>query len=348
VESDLHSTSSADPVPRGHRTLTVVIPILNEGRSMAALERRLTAALDATGRTWDVVFIDDGSTDDTLEVLRQLNKRDPRYAAISLSRNFGKEIAVAAGLRQARGDGVVLMDGDLQHPPETIKAFVAEWDKGYDVVYGRRSDRDTDTGLHRWSSVIFYTVFRVLSGTALPDGAGDFRLIDRRVVDILNQLGERARFNKGLFAWVGFKSIGVPFDVEERLEGQTRWRWRRLLSFAVDGLVSFTTVPLRVWSYLGLFVSAVSIIYALSFLIKTLIFGIDVPGFPTLVISVMLLSGVQLISLGVIGEYLGRVYEEVKGRPLFIVSERIGIDHDPPPAACESKANREPSADLRH
>lgn len=339
-------TREADARER-HRSLTVVIPILNEGRSIANLEQRLTAALDATGRTWDVLFVDDGSTDDTLKELRRLNIRDPRYGAISLSRNFGKEIAVAAGLRHARGDGVVLMDGDLQHPPETIAAFITEWDKGYDVVYGRRRDRDTDTGLHRWSSVIFYNAFRLLSGTALPDGAGDFRLIDRRVVDTLNQLSERARFNKGLFAWVGYKSIGVPFDVEERLEGQSRWRWRRLMSFAIDGLVSFTTIPLRVWSYLGLLVSAVSIIYAVSFLVKTLIFGIDVPGFPTLVISVLLLSGVQLISLGVIGEYLGRVYEEVKGRPLFIVSERIGSDGALSRERPDTKATNELSADPR-
>jgi glycosyltransferase involved in cell wall biosynthesis len=308
------------------RSLTVVIPILNEGRSIVALETRLTPALDGTGRSWNVLFVDDGSTDATLSVIRSLHDRDPRYGAISLSRNFGKEIAVAAGLRNATGDGVILMDGDLQHPPEIIGQFVEEWDKGTDVVYGRRRDRDADTGLHRWSSFAFYRVFRTLSGTELPDGAGDFRLIDRRVVDVLNRFGERARFNKGLFAWVGFKTVGVPFDVEERAEGQSRWRWRRLLSFAIDGLVSFTTIPLRVWSYLGLFVSAISIFYAVWFLLKTLVFGVDVPGFPTLVISVLLLSGVQLISLGVIGEYLGRVYEEVKGRPLFIVAERIGSD----------------------
>ena len=307
------------------RSLAVVVPVLNEMRGIPLLERRLTRVLDALGCPWTVLFVDDGSTDRTLEVLRELNGRDPRYRAISLSRNFGKEVAVAAGLKHADGEGVVIMDGDLQHPPEVIGELVARWDEGYDVAYGLRRDRATDTPIVRVSSRLFYRLFHSLSGTPLPDGAGDFRLLDRRAVDALNRIGERARFNKGLYSWIGFKSIGVPFDVEARQDGVTRWKPRRLFHFALDGLASFTTLPLRVWSYVGLAVSAIAFLYALVFLIKTLLFGIDVPGFPTLIISVMLLSGVQLISLGVIGEYLGRVYEEVKGRPLYIVAESIGI-----------------------
>ncbi len=307
------------------RHLTVIVPVLNEARGVPLLERRLTRVLDMIGCPWDVVLVDDGSTDRTLHELRALNARDPRYTALSLSRNFGKEVAVAAGLKAAKGEGVVIMDGDLQHPPETIREFVAKWDDGYDVVYGQRRDRETDTPLIRWAARTFYKVFQSMSGTELPRGAGDFRLLDRKAVDALNRIGERARFNKGLYAWIGFKSTGVPFDVEARRDGASRWRPGRLLSFALDGLASFTTVPLRVWSYVGLAVSAFAFVYALVFLLKTLVFGIDVPGFPTLVISVMLLSGVQLISLGVIGEYLGRVYEEVKGRPLYIVAEHVGI-----------------------
>ncbi len=331
VDDDPVTAPQAAPaaLPIGRmRSLTVIVPVLNEARGIPVLERRLTRALDALGHPWDVIFIDDGSTDRTLSELKELHARDPRYKAIALSRNFGKEIAVAAGLEAAAGDGVVIMDGDLQHPPEAIGEFVAKWNEGYEIVYGRRRDRDTDTALMRWSSRLFYRLFEWLSGTELPDGAGDFRLLDRKAVDAMNRLGERARFNKGLYAWIGFKSIGVAYDVHAREFGQSRWRPRKLLHFALDGLASFTTIPLRIWSYLGLVVSAFAFLYVLVFLAKTLLFGVDQPGFPTLIVSVMLLSGVQLISLGVIGEYLGRVYEEVKGRPLYVVGERVGLnDH---------------------
>ncbi len=319
--------------PPRKRPLSIVIPLLNEERGLPILERRLTRALDALGHAWEVVIVDDGSTDGTLAAIKALNRRDSRYKAVSLSRNFGKEVAVAAGLKQASGDGVIIMDGDLQHPPEAIGDLVARWNEGYDIVYGRRRSRETDAPLIRASSRMFYKVFRFLSGTELPDGAGDFRLLDRKAVDVLNKLPERARFNKGLYAWIGFKSIGVPFDVAPRLDGQSRWRPRKLLSFALDGIASFTTVPLRVWSWLGLLISLIAFTYAVIFLLKTLVWGIDVPGFPSLLISVLFFSGVQLISLGVIGEYLGRVYEEVKGRPLYIVAERVGLDDKPEPSA---------------
>jgi len=319
-ERGRHSDIARTP----RRTVTVVIPILNEARSLGALVERLTRALDQTGRSWDVLFVDDGSTDGTREALRALNAASSRITAIALSRNFGKEIAVAAGLRYATGDAVVIMDGDLQHPPETISRFIAKWDEGFDIVYGQRSDRDADNPLHRVSARLFYRAFRALSGTELPDGAGDFRLIDRKAVDVFNRLGERARFNKGLYAWIGFRSAGVTYDVQSRGAGQSRWKPRQLLHFALDGMASFTTIPLRIWSYLGLLVAALAFTYTGWFIVKTMIYGIDLPGFPTLVISLMFFSAVQLISLGVIGEYLGRVYEEVKGRPLFIVDEAIG------------------------
>lgn len=306
------------------RSLTIIIPILNEARGLTALERRLALVLDKLGRPWEVLFVDDGSTDATLAEIRALNARDPRFKAISFSRNFGKEIAVAAGLKEASGDGVVIMDGDLQHPPETVADFVTRWDEGYEVVYGTRRDRDTDGPVRRAMSRMFYSLFKSMSGTTLPQGAGDFRLLDRKAVDALNRMGERARFNKGLYAWIGFKSIGVPFDVEARRDGASRWRLRRLMSFAIDAFASFTTIPLRVWSYVGLLISGLAFLYAVIFLAKTLLYGIDVPGFPTQIISIMILGGVQLISLGVIGEYLARVYEEVKGRPLYIVAERVG------------------------
>lgn len=314
---------------RGTR-LSVVIPVLNESRGLDPLLARLVPVLDATGLAFDIVFVDDGSTDDTLAMLRRLHAADPRIRAVSFSRNFGKEIAVAAGLEYATGDVVVLMDADLQHPPEMIPALIARWREGYDIVYGQRTDRDADSLSRRIFARAFYAVFHVLSGTELPTNAGDFRLLDRRAVDALNRLGERARFNKGLFAWIGFKSTGIPFDAPDRVHGEpSRWRPRKLLRFALDGLASFSTIPLRIWSYVGLAFSALAFAYIVLFLAKTLLFGIDQAGFPTLIISIMFFAGVQLISLGVIGEYLGRIYEEVKARPLYLVAEEIGLDAGP-------------------
>ncbi|HRK18412.1 MAG TPA: glycosyltransferase family 2 protein [Hyphomicrobiaceae bacterium] len=312
------------PIARG-RALTVVIPAYNEAKGIDALVAALTPELEATGLAWDVVFVDDGSRDETLLRLRDLHARDARFTAIALSRNFGKEIAVAAGLTYARGDAVVIMDADLQHPPDVIHRFLAKWREGYDVVYGQRDDREADSPFRRLFSRGFYRLFAEMSGTVLPDGAGDFRLLDRRAVDAMNRIGERARFNKGLYAWIGFNAVGVDFHVPPRHDGGgSRWRPRQLWRFALDGLISFSTIPLRVWSYIGLVVSSVAFAYVVIFFTKTLIFGADVPGFPTLIISVLFLGGMQLISLGVIGEYLGRIYEEVKDRPLFLVSEEIG------------------------
>lgn len=311
---------------RKRRSLTVVIPVLNEENGINALLERLQPSLEQLDLNWDVLFVDDGSTDGTLERLRALHAFDSRIRALSLSRNFGKEVASAAGLRHVTADAAVLMDADLQHPPEMIAEFVKHWQSGYDVVYGQRMDRKTDSPMQRLSARAFYAIFRRLSGTSLPPGAGDFRLLSRKAVRAMNRMGERVRFNKGLFAWMGFKSIGVPFNVSQREGGRSRWRPHQLLRFAMDGLTSFSTIPLRVWSYLGLTVSAFAICLAIYFLVSTLVYGTDVPGFPTLIISVLFFSGVQLISLGVIGEYLGRIYEEVKGRPLFLVGERLGVE----------------------
>ena len=317
------------PSDRPRRKVSVIVPGLNEERGIPALIERLRPVLESLGLDWEVIFVDDGSTDGTLPLLRELNHRDPRFKAVSLSRNFGKELAAAAGLAYATGDAAVLMDADLQHPPELIKEFVARWHEGYEIVYGQRRDRDADAILHRWSARAFYAVFEKLSGTSLPEGAGDFRLLDRKAIDAMNRMRERVRFNKGLYAWMGFRSVGVPFTVPPRETGGSRWQPRQLLRFGLDAIASFTTIPLRVWSYLGVIISAFAFFYALTFLIEVLVYGVMTPGFPTLIISVLFFSGVQLISLGVIGEYLGRVYEEVKGRPLFLVAEEVGVDHAP-------------------
>ncbi len=303
--------------------ISVVVPVLNEVHGLQPLLERLCPVLDRFG-AWEIVFVDDGSTDGTLELIRTKHRSDRRIKAVALSRNFGKEIAIAAGLRYARGDAVIIMDADLQHPPEVIEAFLAKWRAGYQVVYGERLDRSHEGRVRRFLSRAFYRTFNALSKSDIPEGAGDFRLLDRCAVDAMNALGERSRFNKGLFSWIGFRSIGVPYVVADRVHGSSRWSFRGLFRFALDGLTSFTTIPLRIWSLLGLALSLTAFASALIYLVRTMIYGVDAPGFPSLIISVMIFAGVQLISLGVIGEYLGRVYEEVKARPLFIVAEEIG------------------------
>lgn len=321
-------SSRAQGAAGAARTLSVVIPVFDEERGLDVLVERLRPVLEASGTIWDVTFIDDGSRDGSRDVLRRLHASDARLKAVFLSRNFGKEIAVAAGLTYATGEAVIIMDADLQHPPATILKFLEKWREGFDIVYGQRDDRTSDSAFRRLFSRGFYKTFESMSGTTLPDGAGDFRLLDRKAVDAMNSFGERSRFNKGLYAWIGFSTVGVDYHVPPRFDGAgSRWRPRQLFHFALDGIVSFSTVPLRVWSYLGLLVSMAAFGYLLVFMIRTLIFGTDVPGFPSLLISVMFFGGVQLISLGVIGEYMGRIYEEVKGRPLFIVADEIGVAH---------------------
>lgn len=305
--------------------LSVVVPMHNEAANLQPLMARLVPVLEAINRRFEILFVDDGSRDDSFEHVRRLAAHEPRVRAIALSRNFGKEVALAAGLAHARGRAVVLIDADLQHPPELITDFVAKWREGYQMVYGVRRDRETDSLLRRWFSDGFYQLFAALSPTHLPRGAGDFRLIDRKAVDALNAIGERTRFTKGLYSWIGFKTIGLEFDVEERADGSSsRWNAKRLFSFALDGITAFSTLPLRVWSYVGTAISTFALLLALYFIAETLIWGVIVPGFPSLIVSVMFFAGIQLITLGVLGEYIGRIFVEVKRRPLYIVAEEIG------------------------
>jgi polyisoprenyl-phosphate glycosyltransferase len=307
------------------RLISIVIPVLNEAGNLDALITRVTAVLGQLPERWEIVFVDDGSTDSTLSQLRAHHLRDSRITAISFSRNFGKELAIAAGLTYVRGDAAIIMDADLQHPPEVALKFVEKWREGFDIVFGDRIDRNTDGPFRKLYAQAFYRLFNFLSRSDIPSGAGDFRLLDRKAIDAMNLFKEASRFNKGLYSWIGFKSIGIPYQVADRVGGFTKWSFRKLIRFAIDGLTSFSTLPLRVWSLLGLTISLLAIIYASIILIRTIVFGTDTPGFPSLIISVMLLAGVQLISLGVLGEYLGRVYEEVKHRPLFLVAEEIGL-----------------------
>ena len=319
--------------------LSVVIPVFGEADNIALLCARLIPVLRRVVSSYEVLFVDDGSPDETLAAIRRQNEADPNVVALSFSRNFGKEVAIAAGLDHARGRAVVIMDADLQHPPETIEAFVAEWRAGYQMVYGQRTDREGETAMKRSLTRIFYRLFARFGETALPEGAGDFRLIDRRGVQVLRSIGERARFSKGLYAWIGFKATGVPFVVEDRAHGTTKWSFRRLFGFAFDGITSFSTVPLRVWTYIGSVVSLLAFAAAIYFAIKTIVFGSDVAGYPSLIVSITFFAGIQLLSLGVIGEYIGRIFAEVKRRPLYVIGETVGREHLGAPLMRDERRN---------
>ena len=304
--------------------LSVVVPVFNESANIEPLCDRLVPILERVAASWEVVFVNDGSEDDTLSAIRARNAAEPRIGAVSFSRNFGKEVAIAAGLDHARGRAVVIMDADLQHPPEVIERFVARWREGYVMVYGQRTSRADESAVKRGFARLFYRLFDSFTHMHLPEGAGDFRLIDARGVEVLRGLSERSRFSKGLYAWIGFKTIGIPFVVEERRHGATKWSFRTLFRFAFDGITAFSTVPLRVWTYLGGLISVLAIAAAAYFAVRTLLFGVDVAGYPSLIVSITFLGGVQLMSLGIIGEYIGRIFAEVKRRPLYVVAERIG------------------------
>lgn len=320
--------------------LSIVVPVYNEARNLRPLMEALRSVLNRETSSWEVVFVDDGSADDSLAVIRELNAGDARLRAISFSRNFGKEVAIAAGLDHARGQAVAIMDADLQHPPAVLATFLAKWREGYGMVYGVRIDRDGEGPLKRGFARAFYKLFERFGETRLPEGAGDFRLMDRKAVDALCAMGERARFSKGLYAWVGFKSIGVEFAVAERLHGDTKFNYRKLFSFAFDGISSFSTVPLKIATYFGVLIACLATLTALFYALRTLFFGTDLPGFPTLVVSIMFFSGIQLISLGMIGEYVGRIFAEVKRRPLYLVGETVGLDGTITPAENPARTTR--------
>jgi polyisoprenyl-phosphate glycosyltransferase len=303
--------------------ISIVIPVFNERANLRPLAARLAPALSAAGVSFEAIFVDDGSHDGSLEELRAICAGEPCFRALSFSRNFGKEIAIAAGLDDARGRAVIIMDSDLQHPPEVIAQFVEKWREGYKNVYGQRIDRATDPRMRTFFTELFYRLLEKFGDVSLPPGAGDFRLLDRQAVDALQSMRERARFNKGLYAWIGFKSVGVPFEVDVRASGTSKFSFTRLVRFALDGLMSFSSIPLKVWTYVGLAISCYALAMAAYYWVRTMLFGVDTPGFPTLVVSIAFFSGVQLISLGVLGEYVALIFNEVKGRPLYLIAERV-------------------------
>lgn len=303
--------------------LSAVIPFLNEEECMPSLIEELDKSLSNIGIPFELVLVDDGSRDRSVAVAKEELRKRPQITAtvISLSRNFGKEAALTAGLEASSGDVVVPLDADLQDPPSLIREMLAEWRKGYDVVYAVRRQRAGESKTKRFTAYGFYRLMGRLSKTGIPADTGDFRLMDRCVVDALTRLPERSRFMKGLFAWVGFKQVAVYYDRDPRKLGQTNWNYWKLWNFAIDGVTSFSRLPLQVWSYAGLAIALLALGYGSWMVLRTLIFGIDLPGYASLMTAVLFLGGIQLIGMGVLGEYLGRIFEEVKSRPLYITRD---------------------------
>jgi polyisoprenyl-phosphate glycosyltransferase len=302
--------------------ISVVVPAYNEASGLDIFHLRLLHAL-AGLESWEVVYVNDGSTDDTLAVMEAAHRVDDRVAVLSLSRNFGKETAITAGLDHASGDAVVVIDADLQDPPELIPELVANWREGFDMVYAKRRSRAGETWLKRSTARIFYRLMQRMGDLKLPEDTGDFRLMSRRVVDAVRQLREQHRFMKGLFAWVGYPSTYVLYDREARSSGISKWSYWKLWNLALEGITSFTVMPLKLATYLGLMVALMSAVYAAQVVVKTLIIGNPVAGYPSLMTVVLFLGGVQLMFLGVIGEYLGRVFNETKQRPLYLVERYL-------------------------
>lgn len=310
---------------RTGKVLSVVVPAHDEAPVLDLFFARVTPVLEGLGLEWEIVAVDDGSRDATVAGLMRHRARDGRIKLLVLSRNFGKELALTAGLDAATGDLVVPIDMDLQDPPELIAAFLDRWEEGFDVAYGVRADRSTDTALKRATARGFYRLFNRVSDVAMPADAGDFRLMDRRVVDALRAMPERNRFNKGLFAWVGFRQVAVPYAREARAAGTTSWRWWRLWNFALDGFVAFSSAPIRVWTYVGALFGVAAIGLAGWIVARTLVLGVTTPGYASLAVFVLFGSGVQMLAIGMLGEYVARIYHEVKRRPLYLVAAAEGV-----------------------
>jgi glycosyltransferase involved in cell wall biosynthesis len=315
-------------------TLSVIMPVKDEEEAIGPCLARLVPILDALNdqgqpATWEIIFVDDGSSDSTLAQIILANTRDPRIRAVSLSRNFGKEAALTAGIDYAQGEAVIPIDVDLQDPPEVLGEMLLKWRQGYEVVYGVRRNRTTDSLPKRLTADLYYRAHNWLSDDKIPEHAGDFRLLDRRVVDVLKQMPERNRFMKGLFVWGGFRQTGVEYDRAERAVGTTKFNYIKLWKLAVDGITSATTAPLRVWSYLGAIIAFFSLAYAFFLVGRTILYGIDVAGYASLMVAILFMGGMQLLSLGILGEYVGRILVEVKHRPVYVVRDRIGVESLP-------------------
>jgi glycosyltransferase involved in cell wall biosynthesis len=312
-------------------SLSIIVPVLDEEETVPIFLDRVIPMLETVcreqlaGGTFEIIFIDDGSTDRTAGRVVEAAESRQEIKLVRFSRNFGKEAALAAGLHYASGDAAIPMDVDLQDPPEVVPEMVAEWLKGAEVVNAIRRRRDSDTPFRRWMARTFYRLYNTIADLPIKPDVGDFRLLDRAVVDALNRLSEGSRFTKALYSWVGYRNVDIEYDRAERSSGDTKWGFGKLFRFAIDGITASTSAPLRVWSYVGLFIGLAAFVYAGIIAIGTLTFGNDVPGYSSLMVVILLLGGLNLLSLGVMGEYVGRIAQEVRNRPLFVVRDTHGV-----------------------
>ncbi|NDV62700.1 glycosyltransferase family 2 protein [Puniceicoccales bacterium CK1056] len=318
--------SSKGQAPRPE--ISVITPFYNEASGVERFMAELTEVLIGEGLDYEIICVDDGSSDLTLPALLKARESNRRVRIIQLSRNFGKEVALTAGLDHARGQAVIPMDADLQDPPRLIPHLVSRWRDGYQVVNAHRAERISDSWMKRNTAKLFYKVFNAISETPIPENTGDFRLMDREVVEALRCMPERDRFMKGLFAWVGYRTTEITYERPARATGESKWNYWKLFNFAVGGVTAFSTFPLRLFNYIGLAVASLSFLYASLLVIRTLFLGRDVPGYASIMVVILFLGGIQLIGIGVVGEYIGRVFIEVKERPLYLVHKVHGFDED--------------------
>ncbi|MBK0399595.1 glycosyltransferase family 2 protein [Limibaculum sp. M0105] len=331
ISDGKHETvPEGDPVARpAPFRLSVIVPMFNEAEAVDAFLDRILPLLSTWTDDFEVICIDDGSRDATAARVLARRRAEPRVKLICFARNFGKEAALSAGIDHATGDAVVTIDADLQHPPELMGEMIARWREGVDVVAAMRSDRSHDSAARGFVSGAFYRVFNKIAERPIPPEAGDFRLMDRAVIHALRRLPERNRFMKGLFAWVGFRAEMIPYEHTDRVAGESKFRFWSLWNFALDGITAFSTLPLRVWSYLGFSVAFIAMVYASFIVLRTIIFGADVPGYASILTAVLFIGGIQLVSLGILGEYIGRILIETKQRPLYLVRAAWGLeDHE--------------------
>ncbi|HBK52932.1 MAG TPA: glycosyltransferase [Syntrophomonas wolfei] len=302
--------------------------MFNESENIGILYERLTMVLANLNRTYEVICVNDGSRDDTLQKMIKINQMNPRFKIIDLSRNFGKEIALSAGLDYASGEVVVPIDADLQDPPELIYEMIEKWNEGYDVVYAVRTQRDGESWFKKSTAALFYKIIGKISPIDIPGNTGDFRLMSRQAVDAIKELRETHRFMKGLFGWIGFRQAAIMYNRDARYAGKTKWNYGKLWNLALEGITSFSYMPLQWSMYFGFFVAFNAFLYGIYMTIRTLLYGNPVPGYPSLMVMVLFLGGVQLFTIGIIGEYIGRIYTESKHRPLYFVRESRGFNEE--------------------
>jgi len=307
------------------KKISILIPCYNEAASLPLLvDELMQVVYHQSDYEWEILFVNDGSKDNTIEIIKQLRTKDERICYVDLSRNFGKEKAMLAGFDYVTGDCMIIMDADLQHPPDAIPKMLEEWENGYDDVYGKRVSRGKESWLRKTFSLLFYKLLQKLTRVEVLQNVGDFRLLDRSCINVLKQLREQERYTKGMFSWIGFAKKEVEFETQDRIAGQSSWNYKQLVNLAIEGITSFTIAPLKISTFIGVIVAFLAFIYMIYVVIRTILYGDPVQGYPTLIIVILFLGGLQLLALGIIGEYLGRIFNETKKRPTYIAKEYNG------------------------